>query len=207
MSHLKIECARRQLGTALDLYLRDRDPISVHCLANGGCELIEFYAKKAGAKPFISQILETQPKPDIKALKTVQRQYWNAFKHALEKHGDKERDDGELLSSFTDEQNDVALFIGWYDYAQATKKMPIEAQVHQLWWIALHPDKLDPKHANALTGVEKYFPGLRERARAKQKRMLKKVIERMRTNKNLMRDPRTDSRPLVLNGELWNDQH
>jgi len=103
MSHLKIECARRQLGTALDLYLRDRDPVSVHCLANGGCELIEVYAKKAGAKPFVSHILETQPDLDIKALKTVQRKYWNAFKHALERHGGDERDDDELLSSFTDE--------------------------------------------------------------------------------------------------------
>jgi hypothetical protein len=199
MSHLKIECARRQLGTALDLYLRDRDPVSVHCLAHGGCELIEVYAKKAGAKPFVSHILETRPDLDIKALKTVQRKYWNAFKHALERHDGDERDDDELLSSFTDEQNDVALFIGWYDYAQATKMMPVEAQVHQIWWIALHPDKLDPKHASKLTRISnKFFPGLRERSRAKQKRMLKKVIERARTNKKLMRDPRTDSRPLVL---------
>src|SRR5262249_30309696 len=157
MSHLKIECARRQLGTALDLYLRDRDPVSVHCLANGGCELIEVYAKKAGAKPFVSHILETRPDLDIKALKTVQRKYWNAFKHALERHGGDERDDDELLSSFTDEQNDVALFIGWYDYAQATKMMPVEAQVHQIWWIALHPDKLDPKHASKLTRISNKF--------------------------------------------------
>src|SRR5262249_3935538 len=98
-----------------------------------------------------------------------------------------------------DEQNDVALFIGWDDYAQATKMMPVEAQGHQIWWIALHPDKLDPKQASKLTRISnKFFPGPRERARGKQKRMLKKVIERARTNKKLMRDPRTDSRPLVL---------
>jgi hypothetical protein len=198
MSRIKIECARRQLGTALALYLRDRDPVSVHCLANGGCELIEFYAKKAGGKPFVSQILETQPKLDIKALRKVQREYWNAFKHAIERHSGEERDDDKLLSSFTDEQNDVTLFIGWYDYAQATKKMPIEAQVHQMWWIALHPDKLDPKRAGALADIEKLFPRLRERSRAKQKRMLNNVIERARTDKRLMRDPRTDSRPLIL---------
>jgi hypothetical protein len=128
MSRLKIECARRQLGTALDFYLRDRDPVSVHCLANGGCELIEFYAEKAGGKPFVTHILETQPGLDRKALKAVQRQYWNAFKHALERHGGGERADDELLSDFTDEQNDAALFIGWYDYALATKMMPVEAQ-------------------------------------------------------------------------------
>jgi hypothetical protein len=52
MSQLKIESARRQLGTALALYLSDHDPVSVHCLAGGGCEVIEFYAKKAGSEPF-----------------------------------------------------------------------------------------------------------------------------------------------------------
>jgi len=51
MSKLKVESARRQLGTALHLYLRNLDPVSVHCLANGGCEVIEFYAEKAGGQP------------------------------------------------------------------------------------------------------------------------------------------------------------
>src|SRR6266516_3347971 len=139
MSTLKIEAARRQLGTALHLYLRSLDPVSVHCLANGGCELIEFYAKKAGGEPFTSHILKTQPKLDIVALRKIQRQYWTAFKHAVHQRSQQERNDEKLLSRFTDEQNDGALFIGWYDYAQATKMMPVEAQVHQIWYIALNP--------------------------------------------------------------------
>jgi hypothetical protein len=83
------------------------------------------------AEPFVSHILKTWPDLDIKALRKLQRKYWNAFKHALERQGGEERGDDELLSSFTDEDNDAALFIGWYDYAQATKTMPVEAQVHQ----------------------------------------------------------------------------
>jgi len=62
----KIEIARRQLGTALALYLQDQDPVSVHCLAGGGCELIEYYAKEAGAKPLTSHIMEVMPDIDIK---------------------------------------------------------------------------------------------------------------------------------------------
>jgi hypothetical protein len=31
---------------------QDHDPVSVHCLVGGGCELIDYYAKKAGAEPF-----------------------------------------------------------------------------------------------------------------------------------------------------------
>jgi hypothetical protein len=108
MSHLKIEAARRQLGHALDLFLQDRDPVSVHCLAGGGCELIEYHATKAGGEPFTSFMLKTNPDLDIKTIRKRQRQYWTAFKHATTHEGD-ERDDDHLLSRFTDENNDVAL--------------------------------------------------------------------------------------------------
>lgn len=126
---LKIEGARRQLGTALAFYLDDLDPVSVHCLAGGGCEVIEFYAEKSGGSPFKNHILETATDLDIEELRRLQRQYWNAFKHATRRKGKDwvERDDEELLSQFTDEQNDHALYIGWHDYAQSTKTMPIEA--------------------------------------------------------------------------------
>ena len=198
MSILKIESARRQLGTALDLYLRDLDPVSVHCLANGGCELIEFYAKKVGGKPFTSHILETTTKPDlnIEKIRQLQRQYWTAFKHAAYGSWKKERDDEKLLSNFTDEQNDAALFIGWHDYATATKKMPIEAQAHQAWYIALRLEKLHPKHSSK--PYEELFPNLGDKSRSKQKRMLNKVIERARADKRIMRDSRTEARLLKL---------
>jgi hypothetical protein len=196
MSRLKIESARRQLGTALQLFLRDRDPVSVHCLANGGCELIEFYAKKAGGRPFTSHILQTWPGLDLPSLRRIQRKYWTAFKHATHLHGRQERDDEELLSGFTDEQNDTALLIGWYDYAQATKQMPVEAQLHQAWYMALHPEKLDSKHASE--PYQRWFPNLSARSRSRQKRMLNQAIDKARKDKKIMRDRRTDARPLIL---------
>jgi hypothetical protein len=194
VSKLKIEAARRQLGTALHLYLRDLDPVSVHCLANGGCALIEYYAEKAGAQTFTSHIMKTYPDLDIASIKKLQRQYWTAFKHAT--RGGKERDDEDLLARFTDEQNDAALFIGWYDYEKATKTMPIEAQVHQSWYVALHPEKLDPKRSTK--PYEALFPNLLNKSRNKQKRMLNKLIAKARAAKKMMRSSRTDARPLVL---------
>jgi len=195
MSSLKIESARRQLGTALAMYLRDDDPVSVHCLAGGGCELIEYYAKKAGATPFTSHMLSVIPGLDIKEMRRLQRQYWTAFKHATHRSG-QERDDDRLLAQFTDAQNDHALFIGWYDYALATNTMPIEAQAHQVWYIALYPEKLDPKHS-----IEKYeaiFPNLREKQRSEQKRMLNESIQRAPSDPAMMNDGQTDKKPLTL---------
>jgi hypothetical protein len=191
----KIEVARRQLGTALSLYLDDSDPVSVLCLANGGCEIIEHFAAKAGAKPFVSHMLEVHPDMDSGKLHGIQRKYWNAFKHVLDRKG-RERVDEELLAAFDDKQNDHMLFIGWYDYAQATKKLPIEAQVHQIWYLALYPEKLDPKHSTGR--YDTLFPNLRTLPRAKQKRRLRKVITRARSDKHVMRDPGTENRPLII---------
>lgn len=200
MSRLKIESARRQLGSALALYLQDHDPVSVHCLANGGCELIEYYAKKAGGEPFTSHVLKTYPKLDIKKLRSIQRQYWTAFKHATHQHSGQERDDDAVLAQFNDEKNDHVLFIGWYDYALATQTMPIEAQVHQAWYLALHPMKLNEKHSPE--PYEELFPDMRSKHRAEQKRMLNAVIEQARANEGYMSDPRTDTRALILGWEV-----
>ena len=68
MSDLKIEVARRQLGTATALYLRDLDPVSVHCLANAGCELMEFYARKVSGEALLTdfaQLAQTRILPSL----------------------------------------------------------------------------------------------------------------------------------------------
>jgi hypothetical protein len=140
MSHLKIEVARRQLGTATHMYLRDLDPVSVHCLANAGCELMEFYARKLSGEALLTGFAQLAPDTEIAKLKRLQRQYWNAFKHATKKGSPAvERDDEGNLRQFTDEKNDLALVIGWSDYHRATGTIPIEAQAQQVWYFALHP--------------------------------------------------------------------
>jgi len=57
----KLSVARAQLVTAFDLFVRDKDPISVHCLACGGGEVIEGLADAQEKKPFAKHILSTQP--------------------------------------------------------------------------------------------------------------------------------------------------
>jgi len=74
--------------------------------------------------------------------------------------------------------------------------MPIEAQVHLAWYIALHPTKLNASHS--LEPYEQVFPDLRSKPRAEQKRMLNEVIQPSRLNHVVMSDPHTDVRPLVL---------
>ena|SRR5215831_12237491 len=78
----KTEIARRQLGTALALFLQDCDPVSVHALACAGCEIAEHLTRKAGEEPFSTHALLTFPDLDIGKIRRLKNQYWNAFKTA-----------------------------------------------------------------------------------------------------------------------------
>src|SRR3954464_14557601 len=128
----KILVARAQLVTALDLFIRDKDPISVQCLACGGGEVVEALAEALDQAVLATHILKTQPDLDRKALRVLRNRYWNAFKHFSDRTGFS-RSDEELLARFDDTQNDAALFVGWWDYATLQKKLPVAAQVFQVW--------------------------------------------------------------------------
>ena len=191
----KAQIARRQLGTALALFLADSDPVSVHTLACAGCEIAEHLTKKAGAKPFSTHALATFPDLDIKEIRSLQNQYWNAFKHATT-HGGAERADQELLERFCDEMNDHTFFVGWHDYALAVGSLPLEAQAFQVWYFALYPEKLNPEIDT--TSYECVFPNLKAMGRSDQKKALQSVIAKFRSEQDLMSHPQTDSRPLIL---------
>lgn len=107
----KVTVARRLLGCSLDLFLREQDPVSVHCLAIAGGEIAEWLAEKAGGAPFRNLILETLPDMKIGKLRQIQRQYSSAFKHASSRDG-MERDDEVVLATFDSSLNDATLFIG-----------------------------------------------------------------------------------------------
>ena len=191
----KPKVARRQLGAALALFIDDLDPVSVHTLACAGDEIAEHLTHKAGAKPFSSHAMATFPDLDIKELRRLQRQFWNAFKHATTRDG-KERDDRKLLEQFSDLQNDHTLFVGWYDYMLAVKAMPVEAQVFQAWYFALHPEKLNPAADTAQ--CDSIFPGLRAKSRGAQKKALRKAIAKARRDKSIMTNQRTDRQALII---------
>jgi hypothetical protein len=191
----KIEIARRQLGTALALFLDDADPVSVHTLACAGCEIAEHLTRKAGAKPFSTHVLATFPDHDLGDLRQLQNQYWNAFKHAKMRDG-MERDDEKLLARFDDEVNDHTLLIGWHDYMLAVRALPVEAQAFQVWYYALYPEKLKPEVDT--TRHQQVFPMLPSMRRADQKRALREVISSFRGDAELMNHAQTDARALRL---------
>jgi hypothetical protein len=194
-NNIKAAIARRQLGTALALFIADDDPVSVHCLACGGGEIAEYLAKAANEIPFSQHALDVHPEMEAKELAILRNKYWNAMKHALARDG-KVRSDDELLSNFDDTHNDHVLFIGWYDYASAMGCLPIEAQAFQVWYFANFPEKLAAEFP--ASRFENMFPGVREMKRSDKKRLLRRRIESAKKNKEVMADSRTERRKLVL---------
>jgi hypothetical protein len=185
----KILVARAQLVTALDLFVRDKDPISIQCLACGGGEVMQGLAEAHGEEPLALHILKTQPRLDRWAVRRIRNQYWNAFKHVSDRDG-LAREDEELLERFDDTNNDAALFVGWWDYMTLVKRLPIAAQVFQIWWYALYEEKLSPDED--LHAIRSAFPDIIQQPRAEQKRRLRRSVEKYRNNRELLADPATE---------------
>ena len=191
----KAEIARRQLGTALSLYIANDDPVSVHSLACGGAEIADSLASRSGAATFAQHALTLHTEMKAGDLIALKNKYWNALKHANTRKGDP-RDDADLMEQFSDTHNDHVLFVGWYDYAQAVGSLPIEAQVFQVWYFANFPEKLAEEYP--ASDMEMQFPGIRSVSRAEKKRRLRRKIAWAKGQQAVMADCRTDRRKLIL---------
>jgi hypothetical protein len=196
----KLEVARRQLGTALWLFLEDLDPVSVHILAGAGAELADGLAREVRQSAFVDHVLRTNPNMTAGKYYGLARQYYNALKHLTKKDGEQ-RSDEELLANFNDQQNDAHLFIAWSDLTAASPSSPIEAQVFQVWFYACHPDKM--AHRNDAERFLSVFPDVAQLSREDRKAALKEQIARARADARVMADPRTDRRSLVARASGW----
>ncbi len=191
----KLQVARAQLGTALSLFLRDKDPFSVQALACGGSEIIEGLAESADIPTLSTHIIKTFPDTDIPKIKSLRNQYWNAIKHFYKQDKKSAREDEALLADFTDAANDAPLFMGWLDYHLLTKRLPVEAQIFQVWWYATNETRMNPTVDP--TPYRTLFPKINEDERREQKRRLRRTVEKYRKNKDILNDPRTEIEPLV----------
>lgn len=186
---LKLKVARAQLATALELFIRDKDPISVQSLACGASEVLDAVAKEKGAEPLSKHILREYPHLDEASLRGLRNKYWNAFKHLTGRDG-LMRDDEALLQNFDDIQNDAALFVGWSDYHAVIGKLPVAAQVFQVWWFALNETKLGRPDYE---GIRRAFPDLMSADRGEQKRRLRRAVEKWNKNSELLADAATEA--------------
>ena len=189
------EIVRRQLGVAMQLFLDDLDPISIHCLASSAAENASLLAKAKSGHTLNDHILYTFPHRQLKDIRKLRNQYWTPIKHAKSHSGEKFELEEQFVG-FSDLVNDHTLFVVWYDCCRANLPLPIEAQIFQVWYYGMYPDKLassEPYEAS-----QKLFGKLEGLSRITQKLRLQKVATQYRNDAQLLADPKTDPRPLVL---------
>lgn len=194
-TEVKLHIARSQLGTALGLFLRDRDPLSVHALACGGSEVIEGLAEHNNLPTLSTHILETHPDFNVSEIRKLRNKHWNAIKHFYRHDQKTARDDESLMENFSDEANDVVLFSGWLDYMNLTKKLPVEVQVFQVWWYATNEVRMNPN--SDPTPFRTLFPNIVDCNRSERKRRLRRAVEKYRKDTEILNDPRTEVGPLM----------
>ncbi len=195
MVYTREELTRRLLGAATQLFLDDKDPVSVHCLASSAAEHASHLSKSHTGRVFNDHILATFPERDLKDIRRIRNRIWTAIKHSHDQKGNP-IDLRAELEGFGDEVNDHVLFVVWSDFSNSGQPLPIEAQVFQVWYLELYPEKLDPRVARE--GKTTVFRDIGNLDRVEQKECLRDAIQRYATDPELLDDPKTDRRPLVL---------
>ncbi len=185
----KIDAARRQLITAIRLFFDGGDPVSVYSLASNAWEVIDVLCRSAGIESFSKQARENLPVGHT--LKYyINEPCRNFFKHA-------EQDPNPDSSVELREANVAAiLFLAVEDYIRFRQGGPVEAQVFQLWFIAVFPEKVtedDPVAQSKLENAKLAFPGIVTLASSDKIEMGRQVLEAARKDGGLAADPKTES--------------
>ncbi len=158
----KLEVARRQLATAIDLFFAGRDVLSVYSLATNAWEVVDVLCRNAGVKSFSVEARENVPAGKDLKLSYINSPYRNFLKHA-------DTDCEKTLPPLPDSQVEGVLFLAVEDYLRLNGRSPVQFQVFQLWYLAKYPTKRAPGLSDELMdGVAAAFPGLSSLSRGAQ---------------------------------------
>jgi hypothetical protein len=105
----KIDVARPQLATAIELFFADRDAVSVYSLAANSWEVIDALCTRDGIESFSAQARENVPEGKDLKFDYINSPYRNFFKHA-------DRDSEQALAPLPDSQVEGVLFLAVEDY-------------------------------------------------------------------------------------------
>jgi hypothetical protein len=182
----KTTVARRQLATAIELFFAGRDLVSIYSLATNAWEIIDVLCIKAGIES-----MSIQARGFIPAGKDLKRNYVNSpyrnfFKHA-------ENDPDQTVEPLSPSHVEGLVFLAVEDYIRLNSRSPVQFQIFQLWYLAKHPEKLDPTVASELIEVvTKAFPGLASLPSDDQVAQGAQMLVEASLDQALLSDPRTE---------------
>jgi hypothetical protein len=103
MNVTKIDAAKSQLTTAIELYFQDRDPISVHTLAMAAAEIIDRLCEAKGLQSMRAHFMSRVTPEHRKEVGNALNKAVNFFKHASSSRPN------QVLADFSDDRNMMAI--------------------------------------------------------------------------------------------------
>ncbi len=177
MKVTKLDAAIRQLMTALELFIEDKDPVSINTLVNNAWEIVETLCKKNDKSIYWKHIQKNFPKMSYKDFRESVHKPRNYAKHA------NKTDDPES-EEYSNADNASLIFAASYDLGRLANSLPIELQVFQIWCLAIYDEPLSE--------TKIVFPSnLKELSEPKQRELLKNTIYAMKQDAKLMADEKT----------------
>ncbi len=140
----KLEAARQQLVTAINLHLLDVDPVSVHALGNNALALLKGVLAEEGQKS-LTEFMSSHPALFGEELPD----------HRVFLAGEKEAD-----IEIEETSNDALLFMACADFQSAAEKTELDIQLFGQWFLSVHQDNVrDASFEQFPDAVrEKFFP-------------------------------------------------
>jgi len=155
----KLDAAKRQIDTAIRLFFKSADPISIHTLTAAGHQVLMDIAKPENIKSFMKDspwIIGDKKKEYLAIVNEAE----NFFKHA-------EKDPSSVLK-FKQEQTEFLLLDAVEMYIQLTADMPENMLIYRAWFLV--------KFTNIISaGTLKAFKELNLEHKIKEYRKLGKI--------------------------------
>jgi hypothetical protein len=174
MNVSKIDAARSQLTTAIELYFEDRDPVSVHTLAMAAAEIIDRLCEARGLQSMrdhlLAEILPERRKEVGDALNKAR----NFFKHASSSKPN------QVLADFSDDRNMLAISFAVDGFRQLGLDTA-ETKAFKAWLMLVEPNIfLNPPPRDQLAAI---FGDIWSKPRSEQKSYGRDALSIARTGK------------------------
>jgi hypothetical protein len=128
----KKEVARRELATAIRLFVADGDPVSIHVLASAASAIIRPIGKAGQQKTWREEFRDRVIPEYQDSVESLLDEPFNFMKHGAR--------DPESTLAFHPDANPVLLLMVCYDYEIVFKERFIELAIFIAMMASLHPE-------------------------------------------------------------------
>lgn len=132
MNISKLDAAKRQLETAVELFFNHKDPVSIHTLTRAVHEILEKLCRAQGLQSVTEWGIIQIKKEKQEEIRNKMNEAKNFFKHAG-------KDSGVILN-FNTELSNFYLYDSVRLYQGLTKKLPKLFLIFNVWFFMKNPD-------------------------------------------------------------------